>query len=395
MRNLLQIGAGKIGRSFIAQVFNRSGYAITFADIDPNLVKMINESKNYNVIIKGPETDHVYNIKDIDAFHIENTSRLEDAINKADIIAVSVGKNNLISVSGMLARGIKKRYKAHGNDPVDIILAENVRNAAALMSGEFLKYMSAEIIRSYVGFVQTSIGKMVPLTTGDQIINDPLAVYAEPYNDLIVDAIGFKNTIPDVPELNPKKNIMAWIDRKVFIHNLGHSVVAYQSFYSYPEIIYIWEALEKNDIHSKTIDVMRQAARILKTLYPSEFSEADLNLHIEDLIQRFSNKNLGDTIFRVGSDLTRKLFKDDRLMIPIIQAIHLNLPFDLILETWMKGCMFKATDTGGNLHPNDIEFHKKYRHDQNKILKDLCKLDDKTESLLVQIMKDINRNPKM
>ena len=36
--------------------------------------------------------------------------------------------------------------------------------------------------------------------------------------------------------------------------------------------------------------------------------------HIEDLLKRFGNKNLGDTIFRVGHDLERKLGKDDRFM---------------------------------------------------------------------------------
>ena len=40
---------------------------------------------------------------------------------------------------------------------------------------------------------------------------------------------------------------------------------------------------------------------------------ADLEDHIDDLIYRFRNKALQDTIFRVGQDLTRKLSYDDRL----------------------------------------------------------------------------------
>jgi len=41
--------------------------------------------------------------------------------------------------------------------------------------------------------------------------------------------------------------------------------------------------------------------------YPEEFSAKDLVDHIDDLLYRFQNKVLGDTIFMVGCDLMRKL----------------------------------------------------------------------------------------
>ena len=35
---------------------------------------------------------------------------------------------------------------------------------------------------------------------------------------------------PDVKGLAPKKNIKAWVDRKAFIHNLGHATAAYYGY---------------------------------------------------------------------------------------------------------------------------------------------------------------------
>ena len=52
---LVLFGAGKIGRSFIAQLFSRAGYETVFIDIDKDIVKEINQLGNYNVIIRDRE----------------------------------------------------------------------------------------------------------------------------------------------------------------------------------------------------------------------------------------------------------------------------------------------------------------------------------------------------
>ena len=46
-----------------------------------------------------------------------------------------------------------------------------------------------------VGLVETSIGKMVPIMSQKDLEEDPLQVFAETYNTLIVSKRGFKNPI--------------------------------------------------------------------------------------------------------------------------------------------------------------------------------------------------------
>jgi len=58
---------------------------------------------------------------------------------------------------------------------------------------------------------------------------------------------------------------------------------------------------------------MLQAANLLGKKNPGEFTMAELTDHVDDLLERFQNKSLGDTIFRLGCDLQRKLGSDDRL----------------------------------------------------------------------------------
>jgi mannitol-1-phosphate 5-dehydrogenase len=99
-----------------------------------------------------------------------------------------------------------------------------------------------------------------------------------------------------------------------------------------------------------------------------------LEAHINDLLERFQNKSLGDTIFRVGCDLFRKLNPEDRLVAPIKAAISLNKPYDLILNALMLGIAFRAKDENGNFFTNDVLFFEETENGIEYILKNICKL---------------------
>ena len=50
---LVIFGAGKIGRSFIGQLFSTGGYEVVFIDIIKPLIDELNRRGNYNVVIKS------------------------------------------------------------------------------------------------------------------------------------------------------------------------------------------------------------------------------------------------------------------------------------------------------------------------------------------------------
>jgi mannitol-1-phosphate 5-dehydrogenase len=277
-------------------------------------------------------------------------------------------------LTGVLNRGITSRYRRFPGKPVDIILAENVRNAGEFLRSALREGGATYPVDSYVGLVETSIGKMVPIMTKEQMAEDPLAVYAEPYNNLILDGRAFKNAVPDVAGLSPKDNMKAWVDRKLFIHNMGHAALAYRANFDFPELVYTWEALEIPSLHEKTRETMVQSAAILEKMYPEEFDQRQLEEHSDDLLKRFANRALGDTLFRVGCDLRRKLGRDDRLIVPILAGISLDLPFDLILEAWIRGCSFKAVGENGRELESDRKFKQEYGLDYGRILQEHCHL---------------------
>ncbi len=359
MKKLVLFGAGKIGRSFIGQLFARSGYEVVFVDIAERVIRELNSRKGYQVVIKSAGADEILHVENVRGVSGKDVDKVAMELSDCDIAAVSVGQKGLPQAIATLAEGLKLRWKIYGKKPLDIILAENLRDADQYVKGILQKILGKEFpLNELVGLVETSIGKMVPIMQNEIQEKDCLLVYAEPYNTLILDKKAFKNPIPDVAGLAPKDNMKAWVDRKSHIHNFGHAAAAYAGFLAEPNAIYLADALKNKTVKHFARSAMLQSAEVLMRKYPGEFTPADLTDHVDDLLFRFSNRALGDTVFRVGCDLKRKLHRNDRILSPLIDGMEIKSPVNRILLTFAYGLCFQARDENGNLLPSDAQFSR-------------------------------------
>ena len=374
-RKIVIFGAGKIGRSFIGQLFSRSGYEVIFVDIDHRLISELNRRNEYSVIIKSEEGDRILPVKNVRGIVLEDSENIIRELAGTSLAALSVGQQGLAKAIPVIASALIERRHLHDGQPIDFIIAENMRDADRFLKKELYRYLPVDFpLDEMTGLVETSIGKMVPIMSQKDIQEDPLQVFAEPYNTLIVARRAFKNPVPPVKDLEAKDNIKAWVDRKLFIHNLGHATAAYLGYNRYPEYRYIYEVLNDPGILKATRLTMLQSADILMALYPGEFTCSQLTDHIDDLLYRFRNRALGDTVFRVGCDLYRKLGPSDRLVAPIKAAIQLHMPFDLILASLDAALSFRARDEKGKSLPEDEQFLNELSKGRSHILNNICKL---------------------
>jgi mannitol-1-phosphate 5-dehydrogenase len=381
-KKMVIFGAGKIGRSFIGQLFSRGGYEVVFIDIYKPLIDELNLRRNYNIIVKS-EIEEIVKIGNVRGVHADDEKKVIYELSTADIIAVSVGLSGLDKIFPLLAKGILERHNVDPDWPIDIIIAENMRNADILFKSELMKLLPESYpVEKLVGLIETSIGKMVPIMQRKDIQKDILQIFAEPYNTLILNKKGFRNPIPDIIGLAPKENMKAWVDRKLFIHNLGHSAAAYIGYIYNPEFIFLYEALAIPEVHEKVKAAMQQSAVILLKMYPEEFTSQALNEHISDLLLRFQNRALGDTIYRVGCDLMRKLGSEDRLAGAIRAAIEFNLPYENILYALVCGCHFRAVDEDKKMLREDLDFVNRFQDDIISILKNVCGFNETTHKHL-------------
>jgi len=306
-------GAGNIGRGFIGQLLSQSGYEVSFVDVNMQVIDALNERKEYPVQILENDGDSEVIVKNVCGVNGMDVDAVASAIADADVMATAVGVNILPRITGNLAKGLQLRWAQGNFTPFNIIICENLIGADTYLRnaiGELLNDDEKKIFNETVGLVEASIGRMVPIQTPEMTKGDILRVCVEPFCTLIVDKDAFRGEIPPIKNMEAHAPFQLYIERKLYIHNMGHSMTAYLGNLKGYE--YIWQAIEDPEIERIVVRGMVSSALALSIRYNVPFKA--LYEHVEDLLYRFTNKKLGDTVFRVGRDLNRKLSPEDRLV---------------------------------------------------------------------------------
>lgn len=371
----VQFGAGNIGRSFVGQLFARAGYEVVFVDVVPEIVEALNRQRRYRVEIRdrNPQTIWVEGVRAVDG---RDQPAVIAELKTCRLCATSVGPKALPLLFPTFAQALQERVAA-GAPPLDVILAENLRDAARVVREGIRPLLTPGFpLQENLGLVETSIGKMVPIMPEEVRRQDPLLVYAEAYNTLICDRLGFRNPVPDVPGLDARDNMVAYVDRKSFIHNFGHALCAYFAHLEAPELVTTWQAVEHRTVGPAVRAGMWESARALVAEYPAEFTEQSLGDHIEDLLRRFANRALGDTLYRVGRDVTRKLSREDRVIGPLLLEAKHGAPGPMTALCAAAGMRFAARDEHGQPFPADAQLVARFHAEgPEPILRDICGLD--------------------
>lgn len=379
MKTLVQFGAGNIGRSFVGQLFSRAGYEVVFVDVDEALVRELNARREYAVEIRDdvPAEILVRNVRAVDA---RDGERVAVEVAAASILATAVGKNALPAIIPSIAAGLELRADRPGAPPLDLIIAENILDGAAFLREALVRVLPAGFpLEVKLGLVETSIGKMVPIIPLKERVRDPLRVYAEAYNTLILDRRGFRGPLPDVPGLDPKDNMKAYVARKSFIHNLGHALSAYLAFIEGRTYVYTWEAMRDAALRGRVRAAMMESGLALLKAFPGEFTPESQEAHIEDLLKRFGNASLGDTLFRVGRDIARKLGPDDRLIGAMRCDLENGVEPLVTAEGVAAACFYRGIDEDGRSFEPDERFRAEILpRGPDHILEHVCGLSEES-----------------
>jgi mannitol-1-phosphate 5-dehydrogenase len=312
MKKAVMYGAGNIGRGFIGKVFSDSGYKVCFIDIDKKLIDAFNKDKEYYVKIVADDFERLEKVKNVYAVDANSDQAVQE-IAECDIMATSVGVNALPYIVDNIAKGIRMRMSM-GSRPLDIILAENLIDVDARMRQMIYEKLNPEEQKwaeQHLGLVEASIGRMVPPLTEEEREKSPLLIAVEPYSELPVDSLGFKGPIPDLVGLKPFTPFDFYIKRKLFLHNMGHAICAYLGWEK--QYQYISEAIRDQVIYKKTKSAMELIVQALAKEYP-QIPVKEIEANKDDLLYRFHNRALKDTIERVAKDPIRKLQPNDRLV---------------------------------------------------------------------------------
>ena len=306
-------GAGNIGRGFIGQLLSESGYEVYFIDVKPEVIEQLNTQHEYPVRILYKDTYEETMVKNVSCVDGTKVEDIAEAIATADVMCTAIGVNVLKFIFGNIAAGLKKRWENPDAKPLNIIICENLIGADSYIKENVAKLLNDEekkLLDEKVGFVEASIGRMVPVQTPEMQGDNPIRVCVESFGILPVDKAAFKGEIPNIKNMVPFTPFEFFIQRKLFIHNMGHAISAYLG--AVKGVDYIWQSMDDPYVEILVGRAMKESAIALAEEHNVAYRELDE--HVEDLLYRFKNRQLGDTVKRVGNDIKRKLDPNDRLV---------------------------------------------------------------------------------
>ncbi|KGP74465.1 mannitol-1-phosphate 5-dehydrogenase [Pontibacillus yanchengensis] len=334
----LHFGGGNIGRGLIGYVLHQNGFEICFVDANQQVVDDMNHYNNYQVKTLDQEST-VETISPARALHVSSQSDVINKIIESDIITTSVGVNNLPKVAPIIAKGLLERIRLK-EKKIDIIANENAINATSTLRGEIEKNVSEremETIQSYVGFPNSAIDR---LSLSEERNGRDVAV-VEPYYEWVVNESELVN--PEISSLNNVtyvESLTPYIERKLFLVNLGHATTAFLAFLEGYQTIQ--SALKDSRMEEFLRETLNEVSRYFVQTYhvPNE----EMTEFIEETIKRFKNEQISDDIFRVGRAPIRKLSYNERLVKPLRSIYELGLPIENVTTAIAAGFLFDNPD---------------------------------------------------
>ncbi|MGG5254684.1 mannitol-1-phosphate 5-dehydrogenase [Neobacillus sp. SM06] len=309
----VHFGAGNIGRGFIGNLLYHSGYETCFIDVNSEIVDLLNERKEYRVVLADPTQQEIV-IKNVRAINSKtNPEQVIEAIAKADLLTTAIGPTILPLVSGLIAAGLRRRIET-SEKPLTIIACENMIGGTSLLKEKVYDKLNEEekaLFDQRFGFPDAAVDRIVP----NQANEDKLMVKVEPFYEWVVEETKLTGEKPDIKGITFVPELVPYIERKLFTVNTGHALAAYFGYYY--DIETINQAMDQSEIRELVEGALTESGEFLVKKYG--FDQETHTNYIKKIIKRFSNPYISDEVTRVGRSPIRKLGPNDRLVSPARQ----------------------------------------------------------------------------
>lgn len=310
MKSCVIFGAGAIGLAFLGDLFDQSGYAMTFVDVRPKVLDWLNARGGYTIRVTDAEGDTERRIRNVRALNSMDygkdagvTEALRDTVGRADIVFTATGAAALPPVGRVIGDALSARPDRMER-PLNIVCCENIQNPASPLREAILQAAggAAETIEPNLGICRSVISRMTP------VVEDPSRIVTEAYAEIPVEGAEWLGPPPDIVGVRLVDDFPAYKMRKLIMHNMTHAVAAYLGYF-----------LGKKDVCDCVTDPLigpacRQALAEAHAIMAAEFGLPDdeLTEHADDLFRRYANPSLGHTVPNVARDPMRKLREGDR-----------------------------------------------------------------------------------
>ena len=341
------IGAGKIGRGYLADLFSQAGYHLTFLEYSEELVKQMRAQGYYTINMAhkdGP--DDVFRIENYDAFCTQTEEdACVEALAHTNYGSIHVFPGACEAIGHLIGKAIKRRIAEGNDETLDFLICVNFLKPTQILKGYINEVLSTPEEKAYleekIGFSECLVHRNGMVPTPEQLQKDPIAVYAGDTPHLTADGEAFKGEAPEGVNLHLIDRMEGHLTQKIWNINMWHCSTA---FYGRKFGYTYFDESVSNLYIVRCCDLARSEANFalckefgftlteLMEIFPEKKERFD-----PDKVDR-SEKDLLD---RIAQDPKRKLSKGDRLIGPALACLkHGRMPYYLARSAAM-GYYFK------------------------------------------------------
>jgi mannitol-1-phosphate 5-dehydrogenase len=317
MPEILVLGAGKIGRGFIAHLAHRSGWRVAFAEAVPALCAALRAAGSYRVDIAGrPEATERIPISGVT--ELSDAAGLVRAVAAADLLACAVGAPNLAALAAAMAPALAARAGAGAGAALDWLILENADQPAKTIRAALLAAPAAQDplvaawLRDRLGLVETQVLRSGMPPEPEVAQAEPLAVRMHDWWTLPADRDAFRGALPVIDGLQARGGFEHELLRKLYTFNGLNGPISYLGWINGYRILH--EAARAPELQELLRGCQAESAHGL--IGAHGFEPAEHRAFQAIAWEKYRDDHLKDAIERNARDSARKLGARERLIGP-------------------------------------------------------------------------------
>lgn len=309
------IGAGRIGRGFVASLLQRNQVELLFFDVNPSIVKDLNEYKKYRVHVLGNSAKDTV-IDNYRAYLLSDEKQLAEALMESDFVFTSVGGKNLSTVGKKISEAYHKLYEKEKYPQNVYITCENWLTPADDLEEAIITGISDEEKEKFKA--ENDISQAVIRASGtsaptDFDLKNPMDTWVQDYWEIPVDKARINiHSIPKWKFFTFDSSFGNMLYQKIYTNNTSVALIAYLgSLKGYTLLSDAANDPEISQILDQGYDEINRA--LISQLGVTEASQLEFSRVAKE---KYQDRTIIDNVDRIARDPIRKLSPTDRLIGP-------------------------------------------------------------------------------
>ena len=295
----IHFGAGNIGRGFIAPIHQENGYKVIFVDVDGSLISKLNLTNRYFISNFSSDNEDIL-VENFSGIELSNSTELELALSKADLISTSVGPNHVLNVIQTIANVEFEKNPC-------FIAFENKYRASSTA------YKESKVQKENLNIIDAVVDKIVPPQSSES-----LDVIVEEFGSIVLE--DQPNKPLETSEVISYGDYEKEFIKKLWILNGLHLQLAYFGLANNKQYIHeLFESDKNIEFSRKAIDSLGKAY----LLYDKDTSK--IETYKETILNRFSAPEVKDDLLRVARNPIIKFNKSERFHGPLDLLLKNNV----------------------------------------------------------------------